>query len=155
MTRHVQMKAVDDKFFTRSKSGAIWGRVYFEIGNEAFPDSGWTDLVTSFSQAWLEALTRIASGAETKERAWFMDGPFAVDIFANGGDLLKLTFLHREAAKQSAEADVGDLLENAITVSKQVLGSCKKRGWADRDVSNLEEAIQRGVKVLLGLKGPG
>jgi hypothetical protein len=65
-----------------------------------------------------------------------------------------VTFLHKGAVKQSAEASVRGLLENAITVSQQVLASCQRRGWTDRDVSNLEAAAQRGVEALRSLKGP-
>lgn len=155
MMQHIQVKTSDDEFFTRSQSGAIWGRLYFELRDEAFPDRGWTDLVAGFAAAWLDALIRIAGGSKTQERVWFMDGPFAVEVLANNAhDLLKVTFLHKEAVKQSAEANVRELLENAISVSEEVLVSCKKRGWADTDVSNLEKAVQRGVEVLRGLTGP-
>jgi hypothetical protein len=67
MMRTLRLTVVDDKFFTRSKSGAIWGRVYFEIGDSFFPDKGWTDLIAAFTTAWLEALTRIATGSVPRE----------------------------------------------------------------------------------------
>jgi hypothetical protein len=153
MMQHVQMKAVDDKFFTRSQNGAIWGRVYFEVGDEAFPDRGWTDLIAGFLTAWLEALTRIAIGSATQERVWFMDGPFCVDISVNGKSFLSVTFLHKEALKNVVEANVKELLGNAIDVGKQVIASCKQRGWADSDVGNLERAVRGGVDTLEGLTG--
>lgn len=153
MTQHLQMKALDDDLFTRSQSGAIWGRVYFEVGDGAFPDSGWTDLVVGFSTAWLEALIRIRAQPVTRQRIWFMDGPFAIDVSASGSGPLSVALLHREVVKQSTEANPRDLLENAIAVGQQVLASCQKRGWTDRDVDNLEAVVQRGIDVLRGVKG--
>jgi hypothetical protein len=153
MTRSLEMKVTDDQFFTRSKSGAIWGRVYFEIGDSFFPDNGWTDLIAAFTTAWLEALTRIATGSVASNRIWFMDGPFAVDVSASGHGVLKVTFLHKEAVKHSAEAILRDLLENATTVSKQVLASSELRGWSGKDVGDLAAATQRGVEALRSLKG--
>jgi hypothetical protein len=96
----------------------------------------------------------MAARSVTKERVRFMDGPFAVHISAAENDLLEIAFLHKGAVKQSAEASVRGLLENAITVSQQVLASCQRRSWTDRDVSNLEAAAQRGVEALRSLKGP-
>ena len=154
MKQSVEMKVTDDQFFTRSRSGAVWGRIYFEIGDSFFPDNGWTDLIVAFTTTWLEALTRIAVGSVASDRIWFMDGPFAIDVSASGRGLLKVTFLHKEAVKQSTEAGVRDLLENATTVSKQVLASSQQRGWTGKDVADLAAATQRGVEALRNLKDP-
>jgi hypothetical protein len=57
-----------------------------------------------------------------------MDGPFAVDVSASGhGVPNKVTFLRKEAVKQSAEFSIRSLLENATAASKQVLASSEQR----------------------------
>src|SRR5712691_6270066 len=118
MTSSLRLTVVDDKFFTRSQSGTIWGRVYFEIGDHFFPDNGWTDIVVAFSSAWLEALIRIGTESASRERVWFMDGPFVIDISAEGGHgLLGLSFLYKEAVRESTGARLRDLLQNAIAAS--------------------------------------
>jgi len=153
MTTSPQLKVTDDRFLTRSQSGAIWGSVYFEVDGTAFPDCGWTDLVAGFLAAWLEALTRIARGSSSKERVQFMDGPFAVDISAAGNDLLELAFLHNEVVTRAAEGNAIDLLENAIAVSQQLVANFQERGWSGRDVNNLKAAAGRGKKVLRTPRG--
>ncbi len=71
----------EDQFFARSKSGTIWGTIYFQIGDsQFFPGKGWTDMVAAFVAAWLEALVRVTNGTEVNKRVHFFDGPFAVDF---------------------------------------------------------------------------
>ena len=57
MTRPVRLKVIDDEFFTRSKSGAIWGSVHFEIGDDSSrprldgPNRGFRDSVVGSANA--------------------------------------------------------------------------------------------------------
>ena len=145
MTQSFRLVFVDDEFLKRSQSGAIWGSVHFEIGDQFFPDSGWTDLIAGFLTTWLDTLTRIAVGEITQQRVWFMDGPFAIDISANNHGHLIMTFLHKEVQKYLVDANVKDLLRNGIVVGKQVVARCEQKGWTDKDVSDLSEAITQGI----------
>jgi hypothetical protein len=145
----LRLSVADDALFTRSDSGAIWGPISFELGKESFfPDRGWTDLVAGFSTAWLDALTRIAVGKASEERVWFMDGPFAIDISVRDQGLLRLALFHKDIQKHQLEGDVRGLLANAIEAGRQVIVACKNRAWTNKDVSDLAEAIERGVAAL-------
>ena len=77
-----------------------------------------------------------------------MDGPFAIDVILDGQALVTLSFLHKDAVKLSAQADLREVLGNAMDVGSQVLASCHNRGWKDRDVGNLSKAMQRGFESL-------
>ncbi len=67
----------EDQSFARSKSGTIWGTIYFQIGdNQFFPGKGWTDMVAAFVAAWLEGLVRVTNGTVANQRVHFFDGPF-------------------------------------------------------------------------------
>ncbi len=137
----VRLIVVDDKFFTRSKSGTVWGTIYFKIANGFFPDNGWTDMVVPFSCAWLEALIRIANGSTSKEKVRFMDGPFSLDLLANSAGLVEIRFAHKDMLQHSAKTEIDDLLENAISVGEQLRMSCKQRGWPDDDSDTTALAI--------------
>jgi hypothetical protein len=66
----------EGEFFSRSKSGTIWGTLYFQVGdNQFFPQKGWTDLVAGFVASWLAGLLRVTGGTRDKERVCFFDGP--------------------------------------------------------------------------------
>ena len=147
MAQSLRLIFIDDEFLKRSQSGAIWGSVHFEIGDQYFPDSGWTDLVAGFLTNWLDSLTRIAQGKVTEQRIWFMDGPFAIDLSANDHGHLSMMFLHKEVQKYLVDANVKDLLRNGIDVGSQVIASCKQRGWNNKDVSDLSEAIKQSIEV--------
>ncbi len=146
----IRLITIDDEFFKRSASGTVWGRVYFETGGQFFPDSGWTDMVVPFSSAWLEALIQIASGSTDKETVWFMDGPFRVHLTMTSSGLLEIAFVHKEAVKKSVTTTIEELLEDAVSVGKQLLTICKERGWpnSDNDVKVLMTATEQGIKTL-------
>jgi hypothetical protein len=134
----------DDGFFNRSKSGAIWGTVYFQIGDSRFfPRNGWTDLVAAFVVAWLEGLLRVAEGICKKERVHFLDGPFAVDISMSQKGLVNLSFVHEETSEISKTVDVRQLLAHGDSVSKALLSKCQRKGWDNNDTDALARLIRQ------------
>ena len=147
MTQSFDLVFVDDQFLERSQQGAIWGRVCFKIGDQFFPDRDWTDLVAGFLTTWLDALTRIATGTAAERRVWFMDGPFAIDISAHNHGDVRMKFLHKEIQTYLVDTNVKDLLRNGLEVGNQLIASCKQRGWTDKDVSDLSQAIKQGIEV--------
>jgi len=145
----IRVRVIIDEFFTRSKSGAVWGRIYFEIGDDQFfPNKEWTDLVAAFSRGWLAGLLQIADRATTKERIPFYDGPFFVDASVSGPGVLDLKFCREEVVKHSASAGLRDSLQDAISISEQLLGHCRSRGWANADTEILETLVTQGTRVL-------
>src|SRR5262245_13760143 len=102
----IRLLVFDDELLSRSKSGTAWGRVYFDLGNEAFPDRGWSDMVVAFAEAWLSALIGLARFDKHKERVYFMDGPFAIDITLRGEGMVTLDFIHNDVTRHSMTARI-------------------------------------------------
>lgn len=125
-----------DPFFKRSKSGSIWGTIYFENGDgQAFPDRGWTDLVAAFLRGWMSALVRIAHGTSSTERVVFYDGPMQVELNAKGRNLVEIIFFHREEPQVTAEEEMLHLLSGSARVSETLLTACEERDWYDADTA--------------------
>lgn len=134
----------EDGFFTRSKSGSIWGTVYFQIGeSQFFPDKGWTDLVAAFVGGWLEGLLRIAEGISMKERVAFFDGPFAVDISMPQRGLVDLSFVHRDKPALSKAVEIKHLLAHGHSVARELLSLCQQRQWSDDDTETLARIVKQ------------
>jgi hypothetical protein len=123
----------EDEFFARSKSGTIWGTVYFQIGeNEFFPGKGWTDLVAAFVGAWVQGLVRVAHGSSQQERVPFFDGPFAVDISMRQKGFVDLSFVRVEKSTLSRTVDIKHLLAHGHSVGSELLSLCRQRQWNNR-----------------------
>lgn len=140
---------VEDRFFTRSDSGTVWGSVYFENDDGfAFPGRGWTDMAVPFASAWTEALVRLAGDSAVREIVWFMDGPYSLCLSPKPDRQLEVDFQHKEIVKHSATVRMEQLLENAIFVNEQLLTSCRQRGWPDldRDTLALATATNQAVE---------
>ena len=140
---NVLLVAEDDKLFTRSKSGAIWGTVYFQIGeSEFFPDQGWTDLVAAFVGAWIDGLVRVAEGTSNQERIPFFDGPFAVDISMPQKGFVDLNFIRADKSLFSKTVEIRHLLAQAKSVARELLSRCQKRQWSNPDTETLERIVK-------------
>jgi hypothetical protein len=155
----IQLRVRIDEFFKRSESGAIWGRVYFEIGDGSFfPDPGWTDLVAAFLRTWLGGLLQIAGETTTKERVPFYDGPFAVDVSLSSLGLLELGFVRKGTVRYSAEARIENLLQDAVSAAGQLLTNCQQKGWTNADTEALALLMEQGARTLAdqrrSLSGP-
>ena len=134
----------DDKFLNRSKSGAIWGTVYFQIGeSQFFPQKGWTDLVVAFAAGWLDGLRRVTQGISEKERAYFLDGPFALDLSMSQKGFLDLSFVHREKLQLSTGVEVEQLVAHSQEVARDLLSICDGRGWSNNDTEILASLVEK------------
>jgi|SRR6266849_10180831 len=139
---------------SRSRWGTLYGRVYFEVDGEAFPERDWSDLLVAFAASWLETLVQIASLEISKDKAPFFDGPLAVDIFRRSDGLASLNFIHKDLVKHTAIARVEDLLRDAISTSRSILTMCRSHNWSsDPDTQQLQVMVRRGEEVLT-LLGP-
>jgi hypothetical protein len=127
-----------DEFFTRSKGGAIWGRIYFRIGDsEFFPEKGWTDLVVAFLRGWLGSLLKISEGTLKADAVNFYDGPLNVGIRVTGQGVAELAFTHREKVILYVGADLRALLENSLDVAQELLSQCQEKSWTNDDTAAL------------------
>lgn len=146
----ILLRAPVDQFFTRAKSGVVWGRLYFEFGGtQFFPEANWTDMVIAFELAWLRALLNLARGSSASERVWFLDGPFAVDISLKEAGVAELDFIHKEVVRAIETASIKSLLETSISTAKDSLSACSERRWSDADTEALA-ALLKGISSRAG-----
>lgn len=138
----------DNEFLTRSQGGTVWGKVYFKLGDQFFPEHDWTDMVVAFAGAWLEALIRIANQSTKRETVWFLDGPFSISLFVASEHALEITFLHKDAVKHSTNELIANLLKDAVSTGSQLLRRCKQNGWLDHDTETLQIALEKGSTLL-------
>jgi hypothetical protein len=134
----------EDRFFARSKSGAIWGTIYFQIGdNQFFPGKGWTDLVAAFVAGWLDGLLQVTTGTVPNQRVHFLDGPFAVDISMPQKGLANLNFVHNDESKLFTVAEVKHLRAHAVSVGRELLLACQQKGWNNKGTEAIASLIQQ------------
>jgi hypothetical protein len=140
----IRLKTPIDQSFTRAKSGAVWGRIYFEIDSaEFFPDIEWTDMAVAFEVAWLRALFGLAEKQSVYECVRFYDGPFTVSVSLEGLGVVKLSLIHKEVVRSVVEASIESLLQDAILGAKESLAACVERNWNNADSEALAALLKR------------
>jgi hypothetical protein len=134
----------DDGFFSRSRSGAVWGTVYFQIDDgRFFPQRGWTDLVVAFVAVWLDGLLRVTGGISKNERVAFFDGPFAINISMPQKGCVNLSFERNEKSEMSKDVEAKQLLAHADSAAKELLSKCQHKGWENSDTAALARLIEQ------------
>ena len=141
MTTTKLVARTDDKFFTKSKYGAIWGTIYFQIESEFFPSGGWIDLTIAFATLWFDLLLRIERGELQEDQIRFFDGPFSVRATAGDSKSVQLSFIHKDAVKVSASAKLQELLREAALTSRDLQEACSARHWSNVDTDRLKALI--------------
>ena len=129
--RPLRLNVFDDELLSRSRSGTVWGRIYFELSGDYFPDPGWSDMTVVFSDAWLRALVQIASTRSKTEQVHFMDGPFSVIIHSDRSGSAQVDLLHETSVKHSARVLLEQALKDAISVCERLISICQAHNWTD------------------------
>lgn len=149
----VRLRVFDDELLNCSKSGTVWGRIYFDVGDSSFPDKGWSDMAVAVASAWLSGLIEVASIDSQKDRVYFMDGPASVEVTLGRNGLVNLDFLHKDSVKYSAKESLDGLLQDAIFAGDHLLTICKNHGWYGiSDTEKLTLTVHRGREVLENLR---
>lgn len=130
----------------RTRLGTISGQVWFAFeGKKAFPEDGWTDILIPVVKAWIESLYRLREGRANSESVFFMEGPFRIDLFLFPGvDLVTIHFVRRgdaDALVESATGSLRELLTSATKTAKLIINQCKKLGWSNDDIVELEQLL--------------
>jgi hypothetical protein len=133
-----------------SSDGALSGPVWISAGAAAFPGKGWTDLVDLVIGDWLDAVAKLAFDNSRKERFYFLDGPYAVDLSLLDGGAVQADLVKRRASDDlvagTYETDLNHLLSNACAVADQLLQESERHGWANpvlEDLSSFNREIKR------------
>ena len=131
----------------RSKSGVIYGQVYFQLGTEAFPDPRWSDLAVAFVLAWIAAIVRLCGSRNGAERVRFMDGPYWVDLSKStlNGDTVVVQMvvdrLKGPVASHSVTTSLGGLFSESVELAQEVLATCRAKGWNNSEIDELADRM--------------
>jgi hypothetical protein len=137
----------------RSKSGAIYGQVGFQLGTEMFPGPGWSDLAVAFLRAWILAIVRLCGSKTRSDRVRFMDGPYWTDLEKSmtDSDTVRVEFvcerLKGPIVQHSTTTSLGGLLHDAVQLGQVVLTACHEMGWYNSDIEELAESIRVATRL--------
>lgn len=122
-------------------SGNILSKVYFRIGEQIFPDEGWSDFTIIILGWWIEELSNLKVGSKTF-RLSFMDGPLYVKGFLRGSNLVELEFNRERKNKDEvifyAGCDIEQLKVTIYKAAKELIKELDKRGLDNNDVRKLK-----------------
>lgn len=139
-------------------SETITGGICLRLSDTAFPASDWDDFVVPILTAWADAVTRLLTGASTREHVQFMDGPFEVEIVQTSPDTWTLHLIERGLAGPqvaTATVDPTPLAASVVDASERTLRTLARRDWQSRDVSLLAAAGKRLRRAVEGRLGDG
>lgn len=123
----------------QSRSGMITGIAFVTTRDGShFPCDGWSDFVVILANWWLDAMNRLKS-AEDVIRLQFMDGPYWIEVVANGNHV-KISFVDDHSPRtyvNSYDFDRGCLAAEIASFSKDVWEGCKERSFESGDVLKL------------------
>jgi hypothetical protein len=127
----------------RHQGPAIAG-IWLAIGNSPFPMAGWTDFVVVVLSWWAAALVRLLRNQSQRERVYFMDGPYSVELSKSQSERLHFRMFAgagggREVA--AAEVELNGFVNEVVHQSRRILDECKLRDWWSHDAETLESHL--------------
>jgi hypothetical protein len=114
-------------------TGQFWLRFAAPVGTpRAVPEANWFDFPVPVLSWWLEALARVAAGADAALR--FMDGPHVLTLAPSSAGLL---LFRGEGFEEQAPAAPFEASLRAVAML--TLAECERRGWSSRDILELRQ----------------
>jgi hypothetical protein len=148
---------IDAKGLEQSSSGAITGRIWFQIGSVAFPEKGWNDFAVVILTWWLDALRRLISSQHGKADLYFMDGPYVLRASKRGGRIYLAAVDSRREEKVWAHTnvDVVVLAREIMRAARLVMEATKTKNWTSRHIDGLRRAMEalNGTSISKGGNG--
>lgn len=99
-------------------------------------------MVVAFEVAWLRALLGLAGGKSVRESVRFYDGPFVVNLFLRELGSVELSLIHKEDIRSIVEANIENLLQEAISAAEDSLSACAGRNWSNTDTEALATLLK-------------
>jgi len=136
----------ESKSIEQSKSQAITGVIFFDLGGYQFPEKGWNDFIVVVLSWWLAALENIISGSADNEVLRFMDGNLYVVVKSLDGGLCQLECFDGGAGGNkefSVQYCLAEVISAVLDFAKMVESVCSNNGWVTDDIRELKVAIKR------------
>lgn len=120
----------------------LYGELFIQIADVAFPADGWTDIISSVLDMWCDSLISLLHsnlcGAE--KELYFMDGPYFIKILGLKNEMVSFTlFDHYKQVNQ--EPYVFSLYNLLSEVSKVAAGISKDERL--KEVSNVRDLQEK------------
>jgi hypothetical protein len=125
--------------------GSVTGAIWLKIGEQAFPDEGWTDFVVTLLEWWTNGLLRLASNSRATEKVPFMDGPYGVWISISSPGVLHLRALagsNLQNQVASGETDFAVFAQELVARGGEVIRICSQHDCRPDDQAGLEDSLR-------------
>lgn len=143
---------IDEESIERSEKGSITGSIWLKMDDTAFPEQGWNDFIVVVLGWWTNEAAALIAGTKRRGELVFMDGPFSVEVSAEG-ERWKVECNRRrrngKTLEHRATIGVSDVAAALVRAADTVLGRCEKGQWTSPDI----EELQRGRDALAHAAG--
>jgi len=130
--------------YQQSSSGAVFGSIWFEVRDQAFPEANWSDIVLAVLRGWLEQVEKLADKKLKQGNLFFMDGPFEVHILKQENERWRLIFLKRGGKVYDVvEVNPTELVDLIVGASVIAIKGCLEKNFESKDLRILKTLVQR------------
>ncbi|MCP4256384.1 MAG: hypothetical protein GY774_02525 [Planctomycetes bacterium] len=131
----------------RRSDGMTTGEIWFEIGEDAFPEESWNDFVVIILSWWIESLNNFIIGVMKEIEFSFMDGPFTIVGSQNPDGLIYLKAVEErlkgEECRITFISDVATLKSILLNAVDQLISNEKDLGLTGDYYSQLKNMYQK------------
>ena len=134
---------ISEESIRQHSSGQITGIIYWQIGDQCFPDSKWDDFIVVIIGWWAEAIVKLMNGDSSSEVLSFMDGPFLLRCTTTT-NVVRCEFIDPRLEDSIVQIWLGNLHEigqTALDVGNNILRICQTRNFYNHDTKLLEKEI--------------
>ncbi|MFI9380777.1 hypothetical protein [Kutzneria sp. NPDC052558] len=133
---------VDVESLSASRSGAIWGDVWFTMNGDPFPERGWNDLVIALLVEFQAALG-VVDGGDSVRRVRFFDGPYWVEFESLGQGGVKIS-TNTGLVASCGKVEVEGLVRRLGELGRELVDACAAKGFeGSDDVKRLDRLSAR------------
>jgi hypothetical protein len=107
---------------------SISGNIYWQFGEEFFPEEHWYDYVSTLLSWWSEPFREILRGADFKKELMFMDGPQLIFVEPYDSSSFYITCHQREKSSVTSSFIVNKkiLIRSFVLQMTRFLAWCKQ-----------------------------
>lgn len=119
----------------RTKQRSIIGRIWFTLGEQAFPGAGWSDFIVVVLGWWIGQLLDLRRANKSDVEFLFMDGPYSILVKEDRDGALALSF--RKGSDPAPRMPPvtwttrHELETELLTNAREVVAACRSEEWPD------------------------
>ncbi|GAA3622538.1 hypothetical protein [Flavivirga jejuensis] len=117
----------------------IFGNIYFEENEYAFPEKGWNDFVIIILNWWAKSILKLLKNISIEEELDFMDGPASVKVQYLKNNSFSLYFILNKEVVYSSEVDVELFTKAFLKELNSLIRNIKENRWESEEIYSLME----------------